>query len=150
MAYVLPQLAEAVRARRAAIVLRAPEGLRIAALHDATLEDAENWLADFEAKGFAGQDRDDLAFPLRQPLVIQGAARTKVGWIVLGPRPDGSFYGKDELQAILEAADPIARAVQIIQIREGREARVLTEIDGLRAEVAKLRVAPRARGRAGA
>lgn len=143
--YVLPQLTDAVRARRGAIVLRTPDGLRVAGLHDASPEDAAEWLKTFEAGGFAEQDRDDLVFPLRQPLVIDGAGRTDVGWIALGPRPDGSFYGKDERDAVREAAGPIARALHIIQRREAREARVLAEVQSLSAAVAKLVRGPRAK-----
>ena len=50
-----------------------------------------------------------------------------VGWLLLGPRPDGSFYGHDEREALAATADPVARAIRIDQQREAREQRVQSE-----------------------
>jgi hypothetical protein len=45
----------------------------------------------------------------------------QVGTLLVGPRPDGSRLGKDEREALGEIADPIARALQIVRLREVRD-----------------------------
>lgn len=62
----------------------------------------------------------DPIFPLRIPLAVK--SEPPVGWLLLGPRPDDSLYGKEELEALVEIADPVARAIRVIRLREGREA----------------------------
>jgi hypothetical protein len=42
----------------------------------------------------------------------------EIGALLVGPRPDGSAPGKDEREALAEIADPIARAVRIVRLRE--------------------------------
>ena len=73
---------------------------------------------------------------MRVPLEADGCGR--VGWLLLGPRPDGSFYGKDEREALEEIADPIARAIAIVRQREGRQSAFETRIGMLEAAVARL------------
>jgi hypothetical protein len=80
---------------------------------------------------------------MRMPLEADGHGR--VGWLLLGPRPDGSFYGKDEREALTEIADPVARAVEIVRAREARVAeqsqviaRIERELDALRRAIKRL------------
>ena len=61
----------------------------------------------------------DPLFPVRVPLDAEGHDR--VGWLLLGPRPDGSLYGKDEREVLAKVADPVARALEIVRAREARE-----------------------------
>jgi hypothetical protein len=60
--------------------------------------------------------REDDAFPLclalRCPL---GSVR---GWLLLGPRPDGSFYGRDDLEALAEIAPHLQRTLLAVAERE--------------------------------
>jgi hypothetical protein len=92
-------------------------------------------------------------FPLRIRLdADRRRGRGTVGWILLGPRPDGSFYGKDEQEALAEIAGPVARAVQIVRIRERREAAARAEAGDLKARLALLEerlaaLSPGGRGR---
>ena len=37
-------------------------------------------------------------------------------------RPDGSGYGLDDLEAVAEIAGPVGRALQVVRVREGRDA----------------------------
>ena len=68
-------------------------------------------------------DRDDLLFPLRVPLRDSGYdAQAAFACILLGPRPDGSFYGADERTALAEIADPISRALLVARRRDAHEA----------------------------
>ncbi len=63
---------------------------------------------------------DDPVLPLRLPLVTRSGANA--GWLVLGPHPDGSTYGKDDRAALEELAPPLARAVELAVERARREA----------------------------
>ena len=126
---VMQQISAGVRANCAAVLLPSGEGWLILATQNVTAEDVRNWSHDArletERKTLDCR-RDDSLFPVR---ICLPPARSQtgdpVGWILLGPRPDGSFYGKDELEALAEVADPVARAVQIVLLREAqrREAR---------------------------
>jgi hypothetical protein len=62
---------------------------------------------------------DDKLLPTRVSLEAPGHGR--IGWLLLGPRPDGSNIGKDEREALLAIADPLARALQVAAKRESRE-----------------------------
>jgi hypothetical protein len=64
-------------------------------------------------------DRSDPLFPMRVPLRADGVGAT--GWLLLGPRPDGSFYGREERAVLQDIADPVARALAITVEREARD-----------------------------
>jgi hypothetical protein len=66
-----------------------------------------------------GEDGED--FPISMPLRIDHQ-KAEIGTLLVGPRPDGSPPGKDEREALDEIADPVARAVRIVRLRESREA----------------------------
>lgn len=84
--------------------------------------DAEAWWRDWTPTAHDGMDCDktDPVFPVRVPLEAEGHGR--VGWLLLGARPDGSLFGKTERDVIEEIAEPVARAVQVALRREEREA----------------------------
>jgi GAF domain-containing protein len=78
-------------------------------------------------------------FPLRVRLSIEsGDAPETIGWLLLGPRPDGSFFGKDEREAIEHVAGPVARAIHIAQLRERRDEQAERRISALEALVEKI------------
>ena len=83
---------------------------------------SRRWRATWQPSPRPGidADRTDPLFPLRLPLEADGHGR--VGWLLLGPRPDGSYYGRDERETLLAIADPVARALEIARQRETREA----------------------------
>ena len=70
----------------------------------------QTWLAQdiAPADGAAKMqiDRADPLFPMRIPLHAEAMGAT--GWLLLGPRPDGSLYGHDEREALEDIADPTA------------------------------------------
>ena len=84
--------------------------------------EAEDWWRAWTATAHDGMDCDlaDPVFPVRVPLEAEGHGR--VGWLLLGARPDGSLFGKTERDVIEEIAEPVARAVQVALRREEREA----------------------------
>jgi hypothetical protein len=99
---------------------------------------------------------DDPALPIRLPLVP--AAGDAGGWLVLGPHPDGSLYGKDDRRALEELAAPLARAFSLAIERARREAgreaerRALAErlaqLEQALTQVAELNSRPREAGNA--
>ena len=122
---ILERLVTGVRAERAAIVI----GRDVVAVKAVELEAAASWLERTPLSAAADGldcDRNDPMFPLRVPLKIRHDAGDAFGWVLLGPRPDHSFYGRDERETLADLADPIARSVQIVLVREAREA----EADG--------------------
>jgi hypothetical protein len=80
----------------------------------------------------------DGDFPLAVPLRI-GHQQAEIGTLLVGPRPDGSLPGKDEREALAEIADPVARAVRIVAMREEREAARAQQIATIEQELAALR-----------
>ncbi|MGQ0557979.1 MAG: hypothetical protein ACT4OE_00070 [Sphingosinicella sp.] len=114
---VLSRVTAGVHARAAAVQV----GGRVEAARGVSLAEARTW-----AKRAANADPPDVSdslFPLRVPLTVRHGAAEPVGWLLLGPRPDGSLYGRDERDTLAEIADPVARAIRIVLAREAREAR---------------------------
>jgi hypothetical protein len=148
LAYVLGRVSGALRATGGAILLQGKDDLSVGAVDQVDEPRVAAWLADFHpVDGQPAHDRADELFPFRHPLTVdRGDTHITVGWIVLGPRPDGSFHSKDELQAVREAAGPIARAIQIVLARRARESAILSELGRLKKEMTTLR---RGRGTSG-
>lgn len=120
---VVDSAARNVQATRAAVLV----GDRVMATHGLSPEAAGAWLDERDlAAEPAGVARGDATFPMRLPLEAEAVGR--VGWLVLGPRPDGTIYGKDERKALGEAAGPVARAIAIAGMRERRDGEVLARI----------------------
>ena len=79
------------------------------------------WLSRSEPMWHCARcDRHDGVFPLRVPLTVQHENAEPLGWLLIGPRYDESFYSKDEQAVLLGIADPVARALQIAQSRARR------------------------------
>lgn len=117
-AATLDALLEGVRTCRAAIVAN---GTVIEAREIAAADVAEWWVRwTPTAHDGVDCDRKDALFPVRVPLEAEGHGR--VGWLLLGARPDGSLFGKTEREVIEEIAEPVARAVQVALGRQEREA----------------------------
>lgn len=114
----LDSLVDGVRASRAALI--ANDALVDA--REIPADEVQAWRLGWEPPARDGIEWDatDPLFPVRAPLEAEGHGR--VGWLLLGPRPDGSLYGKSERNAIEEVAEPVARAVQVALSRQEREA----------------------------
>jgi hypothetical protein len=106
---VLERIAGGVRATRAALVV---DGEAVA------------------SRGEAGET------PVTLPLKREDGS--EFGAILLGPRPDGSLYGKLERQALDEVAGPVARAVRIVREREAAAEAQAAEMAELKARLAAL------------
>jgi hypothetical protein len=106
---VLERIQSGVRATRASLVL---DGGAIA------------------SRGAPGET--PVALPLRSE------DGSQFGAILLGPRPDGSLYGRMERQALDDIAGPVARAVRIVREREAAAAAQAAEMDALKARLAAI------------
>jgi len=116
---VLPRLEAGVHAAHIALVI---DG-HVVAVNDMNEAAARDWLEQRHPPGSGdGLDRDPLdpVFPLRIPLAA--ADGTSFGWTLLGPRPDGSFFRQDELDALAEIAVPLRRAILAARARDRRAA----------------------------
>ena len=113
---VLPRIQEAIHATRAALVV---DGAVIATL-GVRPQQAASRLNRYSGGTTAHEihhDPADPLFPTRIELRCPfGGAR---GWLLLGPRPDGSHYGRHEL-AVLEMIVPTLR--QALFATKNREA----------------------------
>jgi hypothetical protein len=118
---VLDRVSAGVRASRAAMVIGP-----VVATRGASKAEVRAWAKqarpDERAEALDCRRADPL-FPMRLPLRVRHKAGKPLGWLLLGPRPDGSFYGRDERDALAGIADPVGRALQIVLRREEREAR---------------------------
>ena len=87
------------------------------ALHHMSHEELDVWRAHRDPPQAPGlyTEPDDRVLPTRLSLEAPGHGR--IGWLLLGPRPDGSTVGKDEREALEAIADPLARALQVASDR---------------------------------
>lgn len=117
-AATLDALIDGVHTSRAAMIANGAviEARKIAA------PEVEDWWRGWTPTLHDGMncDRADPLFPIRMPLEAEGHGR--IGWLLLGARPDGSMIGKTDRDVIEEIAEPVARAVQVALRRDAREA----------------------------
>jgi hypothetical protein len=116
---VLDSVLKGIRSKHAALLV----GDAIEGAKGIPPQDIVAWRAAWNAPlgGALDCDRHDPLFPVRVSLDSDGHGR--IGWLLVGPRPDGSFFGKDEREALADIADPVARAIDIVRTREAREAK---------------------------
>ena len=124
-----------VRSSRGAILL----GGRVLAIDNIKKASLTAWRKsnplDAAAPGVV-RDGDDPLFPVRVPLEADGCGH--VGWLLLGPRPDGTLFGKDESEVLADIADPLARALAIAARRSADAAERRAEVLALRRLISAL------------
>lgn len=114
---VLPHIEQAVQSTRIAMLVDD----RLVATQGVHLRAARKLLKGWRPPATAELiDRDDAnAFPLQIALRCPlGGIR---GWLLLGPRPDGSFYGKDDIDALAAIAPALQRTLFQVAEREKEE-----------------------------
>ncbi|MEO8547584.1 MAG: hypothetical protein ABI422_04380 [Sphingomicrobium sp.] len=121
--------------------------IRLAALIDGkvliargvSVEDVEAWSAGTALECTDGIcEIADRTFPLRVPLTpAHGDTRT-LGYILIGPRPDGSVLSKEEQRTLVEVAEPVSRAIRNVIKREQREHTIAAHIAASDRRIAKL------------
>ncbi len=122
---VLSRIEEGTRSTRMAVVV----GGKTMGVRGISEEAAEDWLTGFdetECRDSLCSVRDKL-FPIRVPL--ETVMEKGAGWLLIGPRPDGSFLSKDEQEALVEVAAPIARGIRIVERRNERTQLLLGKLE---------------------
>lgn len=118
-----------VRAASGAVLVRDGDDWAIAAQSG---PGAVTWRPETNDAGMS-LDRRDPEWPLR--LALPAGGGTVAGWLLLGPRPDGTLPGKDERQALEAIAGPVGRAIRVAQRREQDAAVTRARLDRLEASV---------------
>lgn len=136
---VIDRIVKGVRASRAAILLEAAGALEVIATIDTSETEIGAWRAESGHDIAATKlvcDRDDARFPLRIPLCdVDHETHVPFGWILLGPRPDGSFYGRDEQEALEEIADPVARGLLVARQRHAQDSAAASAVAALNSRI---------------
>ena len=139
---VMTRVRAGVHSTREAVVLRERGKWHVAGAHGLPPKDVREWQRGWKPRPGDAElecDRSDSLFPVRVRLCIEtGDEPETIGWLVLGPRPDGSLFGRDERETLTVVAGPIARAMHIAQLRERRDAAAEKRIGTLEALIAKL------------
>ena len=118
---ILRRIENGVRAIRSAVIV---EG-RIVDARDVTVNEVEDWRALHE--GFSRDlcEPKDRMFPLRVALIPSSEKEEEpMGYILVGPRPDGSIPSREEQKALAGVSETIARAIRTVIKREEREREV--------------------------
>jgi hypothetical protein len=119
---VLLRIERGVRSVRSAAILNG----KVMNVHNVTVEEVERWRNSPEASNVAEQDCEaqDKLFPVRLALVPSSDNEAPIGFVLVGPRPDGSIIGKDEQKALSSISETIARAIRNVIRREEQEAKI--------------------------
>jgi hypothetical protein len=112
----LGEIVRGLRATRAAAMI---DG-RIVATLGCEMKDVRRWsrLTELPDAPRLNIHREDHLFPVRLPLHTAADGPLLIGWLVLGPRPDGSLYSREERQALLDVEESIARGVEVARQRQ--------------------------------
>src|SRR3954447_18366470 len=135
-AVALSHINEAVHAAGSALI--APPA-KIIAVSGVSRKDTRRWADEVLREGNPPNRRnpDDVLFPIRVELPF--LASGGLGWVLLGPRPDGSLYGKEDLSAIETVQPAIRQALAWAMAREATNNSQQRQWRALRRELAQLR-----------
>jgi hypothetical protein len=115
---VLRRIEDGVRTTHVAAVI----GNRAFKARGVTVRQVEDWLDAAGPKAFDDLcEVADTLFPIRVPLTPAHGDGKPIGFVLIGPRPDGTLLSKDEQETLADVADPIARAIRNVMKREKRE-----------------------------
>jgi hypothetical protein len=135
---VLTRVAEGVLAKRVAFVL----GREVKQQIGVTRGEVLRWLAAFQP----GEDHErieclaeDPLFPIRTR--VEDGSGALVGWLLIGPRPDGSIAGKDEREALENIVVPLARSLRIVLNRESEKKEMLDLLESHRQRIERMELA---------
>jgi hypothetical protein len=91
-----------------------------------SVDEVEQWRATTFAQDYKSDicEPSDRQFPIRVPLVPSSDDEEPIGYLLVGPRPDGSIPSRDEQKALKEVSESVARAIRTVIKREAREQEV--------------------------
>ena len=134
---VLPRIEQAIHSTRIALVIEA----RLVSICGLTRSAGQRWLRRRRMPAtieLFDQD-DDQDFPIRMALRSPFGAVS--GWLLLGPRPDRSLYGKDDLEALAAIAPSLQRTIFSVVEREREQHETRASLQRLAAKVIELEAA---------
>lgn len=120
---ILARVDRGVRAVRSAAIVN---GCVLRA-RSASVEEVEEWRTMHFAQDYKHDvcEPHDKLFPIRVRLVPSSDKLDEpIGFLLVGPRPDGSIPSHDEQKALSEVSEAIARAIRTVIKREARELQV--------------------------
>ncbi len=91
-----------------------------------SIDEVEAWRSTTFAQDYKSDicEPSDKLFPIRVPLIPSSDDEEPIGFLLVGPRPDGSIPSRDEQKALREVREAIARAIRTVIKREARESEV--------------------------
>lgn len=137
---VLTRVTDGVHAHRAAFVM----GREIKQQIGITRAEVLRWLAAFKPVEGENEKKiecnlEDRVFPLR--VRVEDGRGNDMGWMLVGPRPDGSIASKDEREAIEDVVVPFARSLRIVMNREREKQELLDLFESHRQRIERLELA---------
>jgi hypothetical protein len=136
VAEVLGRVSDGLHTDRAAFVL----GREVKGTLGVSQAEALRWLLAFQPPETDKRihcDADDKLFPLR--LRVEDGSGAFLGWLLVGPRPDGSIAGSDEREALEEdIAVPLARSLRIVLNREAEKQELLQLLEAHRQRIERI------------
>jgi hypothetical protein len=120
---ILTRVDRGVRAVRSAAIVNGCV-LRARGL---STEQVEEWRTTTFAQDYKSDicEPHDKLFPIRVPLIPSSDRQDEpIGYLLVGPRPDGSIPARDEQKALAEVSESVARAIRTVIKREARELQV--------------------------
>jgi hypothetical protein len=134
-ATILRHINVAIHATRSAIVL----DQRVRASCGVAAGDARRWWANATQaeRHLAERDASDALFPVRLPL--GKAPSGSAIWLLIGPRPDGTLFGREDLDAVRSTFPALKHALASALMREALNAAVDRREKRLRSELGEIR-----------
>lgn len=136
IAEILSRVNVAVHAGRSAFIL----GREVKGALGVSQGEVLRWLIAFQPRQDEDQkvfcDIEDKLFPLQ--LRVEDGSGTFMGWLLVGPRPDGSIPGGDEREAITDLAVPLARSLRIVISREAEKQELLQLLEAHRRRIEQI------------
>jgi hypothetical protein len=131
---VLPRINTAIHATHSALLV----GERIAAASGLPVRKAQDWVRLPSQNGSASPTRraSDLMFPVRLP--VGSAGPNTAEWLLLGPRPDGTLYGKEDLDAVRSTIPALGHALGAARARQAIDAAINRREKLLRTEIQQI------------
>jgi len=119
---ILLRIERGVRSIRTAVVVND----RVLKAREVDQGLVEEWRSTALGRDYADDicNAEDRLFPIRLPLVPSSGDDEPIGFILVGPRPDGSIPSRDEQRALADVSEGIARGIRTVMKREERECAV--------------------------
>ena len=123
---ILERVDRGVRAVRSAAIVN---GCVLRA-RSMSVEEVEAWRSSPLAQDYKSDicEPKDKQFPIRIKLIPSSDDEEPIGYLLVGPRPDGSIPSRDEQKALKEVSESVARAIRTVIKREAREQEVMNLI----------------------